>query len=323
MKWKAIKVAHNGYDKYIRGYMGEFLKWKFEPSKEGDYFYIEAATDNAKIEFYNASYHLYNNSKKIEYSYNKIKWYSLSTIKTKGGYIELDNECDRIYFRNIVGSISIKSSNQYPLIGNGSESTQIRIGGDLHTIMFKYTDKIETLPKYAFSFLFNNCTCLIDASDLILPATSIDYRTYYQMFRNCSNLVYSPKELCAVNLLDEDCCTLMFQNCYSLKTAPELPATNLTDGCYTEMFKNCSSLTEAPILPAAIVPKYAYNSMFLYCSSLNKVVCLATDVSAVNSTYTWLYGVSPTGTFYKHPDMNWTIGNNGIPSGWEVIDYTE
>jgi hypothetical protein len=62
--------------------------------------------------------------------------------------------------------------------------------------------------------------------------------------------------------------------------------------------------------------------MFVRCKNLKQITCLATDISASNCTNSWVYEVSGTGTFIKHPDMNdWTTGNNGIPNGWTVSDY--
>ena len=377
MKWKAIKVAHNGYDKYIRGYIGEFLKWKFEPSKEGDYFYIEALEDNTYISIYDgsSSSKLYSNMSKFEYSFNKIKWYKLSKLPLKGGKFYFEKECDRIYLRNISGSIANTSSSGgrfFPTY----ESTPFKIGGDLHTVMFKYTDKVDTLGNFAFTNLFNN-SYVADASDLILPATTVGRRTYSSMFYNSKKLKYAPKVLSAINFSGDECYSKMFSLCSSLVNAPELPATTLTEQCYFDMFRSCSSLTKAPkILPATTLAPNCYQNMFYSCSSLvtapelpatelysmcyysmfyncyalveapklpattlaascyygmfyncpslNKVVCLATDISATSCTNNWVTWVSSTGTFIKHPDMNgWSTGNNGIPNGWTVENYTE
>jgi hypothetical protein len=49
---------------------------------------------------------------------------------------------------------------------------------------------------------------------------------------------------------------------------------------------------------------------------------LATNISAKNCLSDWVRGVSKTGTFVKHPDMDsLPTGNYGIPEGWTVIDY--
>ena len=56
---------------------------------------------------------------------------------------------------------------------------------------------------------------IVDASNLILPATT----------------------------LTEGCYNMMFQYCTSLVNAPELPATTLVTNCYNYMFNECSSLS--------------------------------------------------------------------------------
>jgi len=64
--------------------------------------------------------------------------------------------------------------------------------------------------------------------------------------------------------------------------------------------------------------------MFLGCSNLSSITCLATDISAEYSTTGWVYGVAGSGTFTKDSSMNdWTTDENGIPSGWDKIDYQE
>ena len=107
---------------------------------------------------------------------------------------------------------------------------------------------------------------------------------------NC-NALWNYEDLNAT--LKEYCGYYMFFDCPSLVSAPELPAIKLTDGCYYDMFYGCTNL--------------------------NHIKCLATNISAYNCTYGWVYKVASTGTFIKHPDMNnWTTGTRGIPSGWTI-----
>ena len=102
-------------------------------------------------------------------------------------------------------------------------------------------------------------------------------------------------------------------------TALILPATTLTNYCYDSMFSYCTSLTSAPVLPATKLAGLCYKHMFRDCSQLNYVKCLATDISSINCTDSWLSGVSATGTFVKDPSMTgWTSGESGIPDGWTV-----
>ena len=68
--------------------------------------------------------------------------------------------------------------------------------------------------EYTFLYLFINNPHLINAENLILPATKLVSYCYYSIFYNCT----------------------------SLTTAPTLPATTLTQQCYSSMFHDCTSL---------------------------------------------------------------------------------
>lgn len=109
--------------------------------------------------------------------------------------------------------------------------------------------------------------------------------------------------------------------------------------CGYNMFYSCNGLEKAPVLPAKNFMSHCYDSMFEGCTSLNEIVCLSTGgpnelpLYNNNSTLYWLYNTSSTGTFYKSPNTivegeegaeryMWPIGDNGIPSGWTVLDYT-
>ena len=199
------------------------------------------------------------------------------------------------------------------------------------------------------SELFNGCSGLTSAENLILPATAMTSNYGYRyMFYGCSSLT-TPPQLPATTLAS-NCYSNMFSYCYSLTTAPVLSATTLADACYASMFNGCSllttvqsilpattlanfcynlmfqgctSLTTAPQLPATTLVDYCYTSMFNGCQNLNSITCLATDITANNCTRNWVYGVPSGGTFTKAASMNdWTSGNSGIPSGWTVTNYT-
>lgn len=167
---------------------------------------------------------------------------------------------------------------------NVSGNLMSMIGGDnfQNTTTFGYD---------AFRNLFSNCN-VIDAKNLIFPETTTSY-CYQRMFYNCSSLI----------------------------SAPELPSTDLKALCYDNMFYNCTSLTTAPKLLATTPGNYCYRSMFEGCTNLNKIICLATNISALDCTKNWLSGVASTGTFTKAASMtSWTTGPNGIPENWTVVD---
>ena len=176
-----------------------------------------------------------------------------------------------------------------------------------------------TLADYCYGNMFFGCTSLTTAPS-ILPANTLADNCYNYMFFGCTSLTSVPA--LPATTLARNCYYRMFYGCTSLTTAPELPATTLVNSCYQDMFSGCTSLTTAPELPATTLSSYCYYYMFYGCSSLNYIKCLATDISPYNCTSHWLYGVSSSGTFVKAPFMSgWTTGNSGIPTGWVVEDY--
>ena len=170
-----------------------------------------------------------------------------------------------------------------------------------------------TLASYCYDSMFKGCTSLTAAPKL--PATVLAEHCYSNMFYGCTSLTAVPSILPATTLVDY-CYQYMFRGCSSLTSAPKLPATTLVDYCYEYMFQGCTSLTTAPELPATTLVSSCYQRMFINCINLNYIKMLATDISATNCLYYWVYNVSGTGTFVKNPAMtSLPTGISGIPSG--------
>ena len=121
-----------------------------------------------------------------------------------------------------------------------------------------------TLSNQCYQGMFRGCTSLTSAPQL--PATTLADYCYYYMFRGCTSLTSTP-QLPATTLTDY-CYQNMFYGCTSLTSAPELPATTLAEECYVEMFRDCISLTSAPELPATTLTMACYGGMFGDCTSL-------------------------------------------------------
>lgn len=270
---------------------------------------------------------------------------------------------------------TITPKTSYPYgIGEFSSSNNLNVYGNIVSLLYGDDFKEQTSLEgkdYAFYKLFKYCSFLIDASNLILPATTLADFCYGFMFDTCFNLTTVP-ELPATTLADscysgmfrdctilttapelpattlnaycyngmfEGCISLttapelpattlvsncyysMFRGCTNLTTAPELPATTLAEGCCYGMFEGCTSLTTAPELPATTLARRCYYNMFSGCTNLNHITMLATKISASGCLTNWAFGVSSTGTFVKHTDMeSLPTGASGIPNGWTVED---
>ena len=172
-----------------------------------------------------------------------------------------------------------------------------------------------TLATRCYALMFEGCTSLTSAPEL--PALTAATECYFEMFYGCTSLTTAP-ELPATTLANS-CYSHMFDGCTSLTSAPELPATTLAEMCYQFMFRGCTSLTTAPELPATTLVSNCYNYMFYGCTNLNYIKAMFTTTPSTTYTYNWVNGVSSTGTFVKNSAASWNVtGSNGIPSGWTV-----
>lgn len=151
------------------------------------------------------------------------------------------------------------------------------------------TNIIESLERFN---VYGNIMSLISGDSFSNADTLVSANTFYQFFQetgvvNAENLV--------------------------------MPATTLKNYCYYGMFQNCTAMTTAPELPATTLVQSCYQGMFSGCTSLNSITCLATNISARNSTSNWVVGVAASGTFTKAASMSsWTTGASGIPNGWTI-----
>lgn len=208
-------------------------------------------------------------------------------------------------------------------IGQFSSTGQFNVKGNVMSLLYgdDYIDKTEftdsTPGHQPFHLLFAS-TDVVDASKLVLPATTLTDFCYSNMFVNCKSLVKAPRILPATTLANS-CYYAMFSGCRNLTTAPELPATELADYCYQAMFDTCKSLVNAPDLPATELVNGCYELMFRLCWNLNYIKAMFTTTPSDTYTHGWVGGVASTGTFVKNKDATWDVtGTNGIPSGWTV-----
>ena len=252
-----------------------------------------------------------------------------STAKTLNYKLSTSNDWVSSTSVTVNTSEEIKFKGNYtPVIDYGIGRFNISGGkfnvkGNIMSLLFDDNFSEQTSLEgynYAFYNLFNNCTTLTNANELILPATTLADYCYEGMFFGCKSLTSAPQLLATT--LANGCYYSMFFGCTSLTTASELPATTLKYNCYYSMFQGCTSLTTAPQLLATTLTENCYRSMFRGCTNLNNITMLATDISARGCLTDWVRGVSSSGTFTKNPSkFSLSRGVNGIPNGWTVVKY--
>ena len=201
---------------------------------------------------------LSDSTQTIEYNKNNTGWNSISS--STGGTVINVVSGDIIKFRgdnaNYISHFT-NSTGRFKVYGNIMSLIDSTNFASLTTFT-----KDSPLPA-----MFQGCTGLTDASNLILPATTLTYYCYGRMFNSCTSLTTAP--VLPATTLASNCYSEMFMNCVSLIAAPELPATTLANVCYDGMFYGCRLLISAPsILPATTLAPYCYSSMFAYCDHL-------------------------------------------------------
>ena len=243
---------------------------------------------------------------------------STGTFEAYGNALSLSNNTFSAYqFRNLFsGCTGLTSAQNLELPTSVTPYCYSSMFTNCTSLTGTPTLPAYTLEDWCYHSMFADCTSLVSAPSL--PATALAAQCYEGMFRGCSSLRNAPS--LSVTTLAYSCYKSMFQDCTSLTSAPALPATTLTESCYMAMFLGCTSLTTAPTLSASTLVENCYMQMF-QSSAVNNVTCLATDISAHDCTYWWLYAASSTGTFTKKSTMSgWSRDASGIPANWTVND---
>ena len=240
-----------------------------------------------------------SNTKTIEYKLNDGEWTHITSNTEPSASAIVVLKGNKIQFRG--NNTSYSDGSSYNTFGSSTAEFEVE-GNIMSLIDSKDFATLTTLEsKFTFAFLFEGCTGLTSAKNLILPATTLKDYCYYgmfdlctsltsapklpanslakgcycNMFSNCTNLTAVPK-LSATTLMHY-CYQNMFAGCISLIAAPKLPATTLAEGCYQGMFNGCISLTTAPALPATSLVEICYSSMFYGCSSLTVAPALPAE----------------------------------------------
>ena len=234
-----------------------------------------------------------------------ITWSGL----TRNEYSPYVSEGKRIIWKDDVNGIHFNGSTQ--VYGSGTFSSTGRFTAEGNIMSLLYLDDFEEQTSlsgfnYVFKDLFNSCTGLTSAENLILPATALTNDCYEYMFSYCTNLTTTPQ--LPATTLAERCYYGMFYGCTSLTTTPSgLPATTLASYCYENMFNGCTRLAAVTsyMLPATNLSEAyrCYAGMFAGCTSLTTTPQLpATNLSGANECYLGMfYGCTSLTTVNRLP----------------------
>ena len=261
---------------------------------EPDYLYIENV-DESDCELSVTTYtsttlppsDKYTN--KVEFSTDKKTWTTWNFDTANTLTIPIGG---KVYLRNDSGAFSYYGTDGYYYLTSIKTTMKCNVGGNINTLL-NYNEEILDISdkRSCFRRLFVGAK-IVDASKLVMPATTLSQYCYADFFSGNSSLI----------------------------APPELPAVNLAEYCYYNFFYRCSSLKVSPSLPATTLAEYCYSNMYERCTSLNEVTVYANDISAKGCTKNWLSGVASTGTLYNYGSAIYTKDSgDGVPVGWEVV----
>jgi len=225
----------------------------------------------------------YDFNRTIEYSKNGEEWTSItSTYAGYGDTIPVVSG-DTVQFRGDNATYGVE--NLWLDRCYFGSTCGFKAKGNIMSLIDStgFTSATTLTIGCTFTGLFDRCTGLTDASQLILPATTLANTCYREMFKGCNSLVNAP-ELPATTLANT-CYREMFKGCNSLVNAPELPATTLANYCYQNMFNGCTSLVNAPELPATTLTSNCYYGMFQGCTSLVNAPSILPATTLASSCY--------------------------------------
>lgn len=269
-------------------------------------FFVEDLSGNGGTLTFSTQY---SDATNIEYSIDAKHWSSTNPGVPANG---------RVYMR-------ANATHWGTFRQNGAHMTSsnnFAVGGNIMSLLYgsSFTGNERVFPTNTartFSGMFMGTTKLIDASSLLLPATTLSGQCYEWMFREDSNLELPPQSLPA-STLSQGCYGWMFSQCNKLAAMPALPTSieYIANESCIYMFEQCYLLTSA-FVPGTPLASNAMEGMFADDRMLSSVTVTATNWIA--QSY-WMRGVAAAGTFTKPSGTAIPEGAAGVPTGWTVIN---
>lgn len=309
---------------HAQGVNGIPIGWECVTNFANMYFTIESLQDSNAIRMQRSKT---PNNPTLSYSLDDGETWTTTTISGTVTFATI-NTGDKIIFKGN----NTKFASAWDTYNYFNATKQFKVYGNIMSIIngddFKENSEFNSSSTHHFAGLFRT-TYIVDSSNLILPALTIYSSSYNGMFRGATALQYGPQML-ATTPTGTEACSSMFEGCINLEEPIEINFTTLAKQCCFRMFCmnrtakiTTPKMTKSPILRCTEGAEDCYKEMFEGNGNLNEITCLLT--SEISATAIWVqYAGASTGTFYKHPDKTWSLGQTyGVPTGWSVVDYIE
>lgn len=324
-----ISDVYVGSTQHNSIYYGSTLVWQrgggtIVHDYSQDYFTIESLQDGNEIKMQRNKT---PNNPVLEYSLDNGQTWTSITINGAKTFATI-NTGDTILFRGN----NTKLATAWDAYNKFNTTKQFKVYGNAMSLLngnnFISNSTLDS-GGYNLCGLFYGVTTLVDASNLILPATTLYTSCYNGMFRGCTNLEYGPKLLPSLDV-PTDGYSSMFEGCVKLIEAPEILATSVSGNtalnrmfCMNRNSKVTAAMTKGPVL--RITNPLGHNNVYqqLFCGNgnLTEVTIL---VQATNLTFSnWLNYTNTGGVIKTLSGTTFSSGVSGLPSGWTTQEYSE
>ena len=256
-----------------------------------EYFTIESLDNENSIIWKRAD--SYAPARTLEISTDLGKTWNSFTSSLDDVVVAVLNKGERLWARGNNDRFSDNS-------GHGSRFFpihRIKVYGNIMSIVTKnnFSQALSLSSQYYFKSFFTGCaSTIIDAKNLILPATTLTTACYDNMFKGCVNLLYAPKTLPAITLA-QNCYYNMFSGCTSLLTTPEICGITYGAGACQNMFYQCKNIKEVKF-PSNVTcsGNQIFYRMCRECSNLEKIPeLLNVTISSGSETFSEAFHTCP------------------------------
>ena len=238
----------------------------------------------------------FTNSISFMYSTDGYTWASATEIQI-GANVSVRISANLIGTRS--KTISISKANTAL-----ADTPIISVSGNIMSLIYGDDFENQTNLTVDLKLLFSSMEYLIDASKLVLPATTLINYAYHGMFSGCKNLKYAPEVLPASNG-SSYCYQKMFFDCANLEYTPMISLINGDAGAYQceSMFYGCKKIEQIDIYSAieGTGRTAALDGMLVGCNNLKRVNLYADSLNT--NCYSYIFGlVNPPNniTIYIH-----------------------
>lgn len=306
-----IKLGANQINKV---YVGSVQVWSNAP----DYFWVENTSDTAGNILISKTNSGVSNTVDVEYSTDKMTWTPMGTI---------DSSTFQIYTA-IPANSKMYLRATATAWGTASEGVRIlgkthKVGGNILSLLYgsSFTGTETTAAASAFSHLFYGNTALTDASELVIPMTTIDSYAMNSMFYGNTALT-APPDLSHVTRVEGRGMSSMFSGCSSLAGTLDLSnVTRIDIESLRGLLYNCTSITSCDLSALTTVSTSALAGAFQGCTSFNAVDIRSMTTWDTAKSSNWLNQTAATGTVTIGSALDGVIGTNddsAVPAGWST-----